>query len=394
MSNTPINVCLVSRYFYPRLAGGADRFRKYAPGLRDRGIHLRVVTVLEPGTTTQEVVDGIPVHRVSMDKDVLDVNAMLIRKAMVSFQEQKRWPEILHFLNHSIRGVPDVWRAKFLGIPCLITFTMMPAEHQWIRKKLKNLIYQWIRCHPFDRIITSSTVMSKRVRKLHYPARCLEIIPHGVDIKRFRPVSSLLERNMIREQLGWGFDDEIVLFVGRIIPRKGVDLLLSAWPDILRQRPKAKLVLIGPRQKNMPTFQSFNNKIDELILNIIPSERMMFAGIVKNVEAYMQAADVFVLPSRREGMSNVAAEAMATGLPCILTPHDGLPAEFGKPGREFLLVPRHTDALAANILEVLEDNDFRRKIGRAARNWVERRLNIENSLDKYSDIYRELSAMR
>ncbi len=389
-----IDVCLVTKYFYPSLAGGADRFRNYAPGLRERGVLLRVVTVLEPGTATQEVVDGIPVHRVSMDKDVQDVGALLLRKAMKSFQEHNRWPEILHFLSHSIRGVPDVWRAKFLGIPCMITFTMMPTEHQGIGNKLKNLVFQWIRCHPFDRIITSSTVMAQRVRKLRYPARYLEIIPHGVDIKRFRPVSSLLERNRIREQLGWGLDDEIVLFVGGILPRKGVDLLLSAWLNVIRQRPNAKLVLIGPRHKNMPTLQSFNNRIDELLLNVIPSERMMFAGIVKNVEAYMQAADVFVLPSRREGMSNAVAEAMATGLPCILTPHDGLPAEFGQPGREYLLVPHNSDALAATMLEVMESNNCRGEIGRAARIWVERHLDVEKSLDRYAITYRELTAKR
>ena len=91
-------------------------------------------------------------------------------------------------------------------------------------------------------------------------------------------------------------------------------------------------------------------------------------------------------------MPNAVLEAMACGVPCVLTPFEGLSAELGEPGREFLLAAHDSDALAATVLEVLESADQRQKVGQAARSWVERHLDLEVSLDRYAQLYRRLAA--
>lgn len=396
----PVDVCLVVKYFHPILAGAAERFRRYAPGLRGRGIHLQVSTIQPDGAAAHEMLGDVPVHRLPLDVDPRDMSAALLKRTLERFRETGQWPDVLHLLNHSLRGIPYVWYARLLGIPCVISSTMVPTEQQAPRQRPKTLIYQKLKFWPFNCIITSSVVMTQRLVKQGVSAKRMQIIPNGVDNQRFRPTRSLREREEIRRQLGLGLGDEVILFVGFVSPRKGVDLLIAAWPEIIRRRPQARLLLVGPRCEGpTPTLspvssdQAFIDKIDQMIMRSSSPERVVFTGEVSNVEAYMQAADVFVLPSRREGMGNVVAEAMATGLPCVLTPYEGLPAEFGKPGREFLLASPDSDTLATTILEVLESKDRRNRIGQAARNWVERHLDVEMSLDRYAQIYRGLAAM-
>ncbi|GER80059.1 glycosyltransferase family 1 protein [Candidatus Denitrolinea symbiosum] len=119
-------------------------------------------------------------------------------------------------------------------------------------------------------------------------------------------------------------------------------------------------------------------------------ERIKFTGEVENVEDYLCIADVFVLPSRLEGFANVVAEAMASGLPCILTPYQGLPEEFGNPGQEYILGSYDPDDLAESIVLLLENQSKRDVIGRAARNWVEKNLDVEKSIDSFELLYRRL----
>jgi glycosyltransferase involved in cell wall biosynthesis len=107
-----------------------------------------------------------------------------------------------------------------------------------------------------------------------------------------------------------------------------------------------------------------------MAVNSPKPERITFTGKIENVEDYLRAADVFVLPSRREGFANVVAEAMASGLPCVLTPYQGLPEEFGIPGQEFLLSSYEPEKLAASIVMPLEDQSMRTSLGLAARSWA------------------------
>ena len=113
---------------------------------------------------------------------------------------------------------------------------------------------------------------------------------------------------------------------------------------------------------------------------------------MRNVETYLRASDIFVFPSQREGMPNVVLEAMATGLPVLLTPFVGLAADFGQAGREYLLAPREAQAVAANLADLLENDGLRLTLGQQARNWVREHLSIETSLDRYAALYYELAA--
>ena len=135
----------------------------------------------------------------------------------------------------------------------------------------------------------------------------------------------------------------------------------------------------------------FHDRIARLVAQAPKPDRIVFTGKVTNVEEYLRAADLFVFPSSREGMPNVVLEAMATRLPCILTPFQGLPAEFGQLGRHYRLVPRTPEALAAAIRDCLENRDAAEQMGEDAHTWAVQNLDVETSLDKYARLYHELA---
>lgn len=395
-----INVCLVTLYYYPVLSGATERFRRYAPKLLQRGIRLQVMTLQGENTPLHEVFEGIEIERFPLGPSAGDPSAALLQQVEKRWKEASRYPEILQIISHSLQGTPAVWRARWRGIACLNTITMSPFEVSTFAERLKIWVYQWLRQLPFHYLVTSSGVVSRSIEKQGVSKKRIAVIHNGVDIQRFKPVASLEARNQIRAELGLSEEDEIILFIGFISFRKGVDLLLKAWPEIIDRRPMARLLLVGPRRnpslgikKNgeLDADELFAEMINTLAANAPRPERITFTGEVENIEDYLKTADVFVLPSRLEGFANVVAEAMASGLPCVLMPYQGLPEELGRPGREFLLSAYEPEKLAASIVMPLEDQNLRTSLGLAARSWAEKNLDVEKSIDAFAQLYRQLA---
>jgi glycosyltransferase involved in cell wall biosynthesis len=222
----------------------------------------------------------------------------------------------------------------------------------------------------------------------------MEFISNGVDLPRFRPARDAAERRAARQSLG--VSDErrkIITTVGAVHPRKGSDLLLEAWSHLAGRFPEAHVFIVGLRKDlTYPKLADFRERIQHLCSASGAPERIHFPGLVRNVETYLRASDIFVFPSQREGMPNVVLEAMATGLPVLLTPFVGLAEDFGQAGRDYILAPREAQAVAANLAALLEDEALRSELGERARNWVRDHLSIETSLDRYAALYYELAA--
>jgi len=276
----------------------------------------------------------------------------------------------------------------------------MPLETHSKTEQLKDILHHWLRYLPFNLVITNNQVMANKMTHLGISSKRIVNIPNGVDLSRFHPVSSPGEKAAIRQKLGLGVGEEIILFVGYIAPRKGVDLLVKAWSEIARMRPKAHLVLVGPYpQKTQEELvgrnaTSFFAKIERTIQESPAPERVSFIGEVDDVESYMRAADVFVFPTRQEGSPNALMEAMATGLPCVITPFNGFSNELGESGREFLLALFNPESIAENVNHILSNQVQGQNLGQAARRFTESYCDVERSLDRYADIYKRIAMRR
>lgn len=141
-------------------------------------------------------------------------------------------------------------------------------------------------------------------------------IPNGVDCTRFSPASSST-RHSLRDKLEIGHRFTI-LFVGEVVPRKQPDLLIRALRQLLDLNVDCQLVLVGPSPD-----ADYSAELHKLVHELQVGNSVIRREFTADVSDYYKVADVFALPSRNEGMSNALLEAMASGLPSIVTPVSG-----------------------------------------------------------------------
>jgi len=198
-----------------------------------------------------------------------------------------------------------------------------------------------------DYIILESEFTRETFLTRGFPASKLVLLPRGVDTARFRPPDRPRPHRPFR-----------VVFVGPVGVRKGARHLLDAWSKLkLRD---AELVLLGSIQADL-------RAVAERFAAADPTIR--FVGFVKDCLRFYLDSSVFVLPSLSEGSAKTTYEAMACGLPVIVTPNAGSVARDGEDG--FLVPPRDSEALQQKLLALYEDPQMREEMGRSARRRIE-----------------------
>jgi glycosyltransferase involved in cell wall biosynthesis len=290
------------------------------------------------------------------------------------------------------RSIPWLMRLRAMDIPLVYAVSIAPTNKS--RKPQKRIMWgSKLRrlYNQLDCIVTNNTPLRDMVEALGVTTR-IEVIPNGIDLGRFRPDRDQRERHAIRQSLGIGVADQVICAVGAVIPRKGSDLLLEAWARVVRRHPNTHVVFVGPQtHMEQAKLVDFRRRIEDLIRASGLPGHVHFTGVVDNPEAYLQASDLLVLASEREGMPNSVLEAMATSLPVVVTPYRGISGDIGVPGRHYLLSEPNADALARRIEELLEDPGRRLELGGRARQWLEQTMGLDRSVDRYADLYRELA---
>lgn len=197
-----------------------------------------------------------------------------------------------------------------------------------------------------------------------------KLILNGVDVEAFRFNES--KRQVIRKKLGWQ-DSFLIGHVGHLASVKNQNFLLELMPEILKQQPNARLLMLGEGEDRA----KLEDKIRELGLE----EKVLMPGNVTNVSDYLSAMDVFVFPSLYEGMPLSVLEVQANGLPCVIS--------TGVPKDVFLTDLIHPFALADDkknwidkILSVKRSNP-----NAYALRMEETGFGLQGSMDKVYQIY-------
>jgi phosphatidylinositol alpha-1,6-mannosyltransferase len=200
-------------------------------------------------------------------------------------------------------------------------------------------------------------------------ARMLRLAP-GVDATRFRPDPAAGQ--VIRERHGLT-GRPVVVCVSRLVPRKGQDTLIKAWPEVTKKVPGAALVVVGGGP-HLATLRRLSERI-----GVAP--HITFTGPVPADElpAHYAAGDVFAMPCRTrrggldvEGLGIVYLEASAAGLPVIGGDSGGAPDAISEGESGYVVPGRDVAALAARVSELLSDPSKARAMGEKGRAWVER----------------------
>jgi len=283
-----------------------------------------------------------------------------------------------HFATDGVRGLT---LAEALGVPLITSlrgYDVNLSNAALLRSGRLSWMNYVLRERALRRrgtlFLAVSEALRRRAIARGYPAERTRTHYNGVDLQRFRP--------------GPGGPDTI-LFVGRLVEKKGVETLLEAFAIARRDRPEASLVVIG----DGPLRPRLERLAGE-------SVRFLGAQPPEAVGEWMRRATLLAVPSvtardgDAEGLPNVVVEAAASALPVVGTAHSGIPEAIVEGETGFIIPERDAGALAARLAAILGDPDLRARMGAAARAMAERRFDFVRQMRRLEEIYDQVRAGR
>lgn len=207
----------------------------------------------------------------------------------------------------------------------------------------------------------------------------------GVELAHYNPEEfSSAFRKGFRDELGIPIDAEVIGFLGRVVPRKGIAELLDAWRSIREKYPNTYLLIAGPLEDAQPL------KIKD-VETIQSDPRIIFTGKVEDTAKYYLVMDIFTLPAHWEGFGNVLVEAASMGLPVVTTNGTGT-RDAAEDGYNSLVIPvKDSTALVTAISKYLDNKTLRVEHGRNGREWAsrfERKVILRHLSEFYESLLR------
>jgi L-malate glycosyltransferase len=375
----PLRVCYVVSYFHPFASGAEGQALAQGLELVRRGHVVHVVTRDVPGyPILDEDYHGIFIHRWVRTRSVGPLFGLsFVASVLRALHRLRAEIDLIHTHQGLWEAVATgLARQRLRRVPTLV----QPASSGYFgeadelrRTRGSQLLQRLILANTAFAAISAD--IEQQWLALGVPAGRMVRTASGVDTSRFRPGASAIEAELLPRPR--------VVFTGRLHPQKNIPLLLEAWKDVARRSP-ANLILVGPGNERQ--------NLESLAGSLGIADRVQFTGGVDDPSEYLRAADLFVLPSVSEGMSNSLLEAMATALPCIASRIAGN-TDLIADGRTGRLVDRPEAATwSATILELLEAQQSARQLGLAARQRIDEEFALPVVVDRYVDLYRRMIA--
>ncbi|HEU5012552.1 MAG TPA: glycosyltransferase family 4 protein [Roseiflexaceae bacterium] len=370
-------VAMISSVFFPSIGGAQTVILDVGRKLQERGVPVLVVTRHYQGLARYEEVGGLPTYRVGRGDSNKAVAALsFIQGAVQVLAQQQHRYNVLH-CHQMISPMTIGLMAKALVRKPLVVMPHRSGDIGDIgiltqRRPVTGRVRLAAARQQTDAFVCISKAIHDELRGIGVPESKLWDIVNGVDMQRFQP-GTAEQRATLRQQLGLP-GGPLAIFTGRLVPEKGIDVLLRAWPAVLQHVPDASVVLVGAGEQRA--------QLEALARQQGIESQVVFAGGSDDVAPFLRAADAFVLPSYAEGLPVALLEAMACGLPCVGTAIDGTRnvIEDGVSGR---LVPAgDAAALGRGLVEALASS--------AAQEWglhARQKVSRDYSLDAVADAY-------
>ena len=363
-----LRVFMLSWEYPPRIIGGLSRHVEgLSRALADTGHEVHVVTLDFPGAPYEEEHGSLYIHRVAVDIPtptfhtwVLLFNHFFEKRAG---QLARRYgaPDIIH--THDWLTVSGGVAAKhLLRVPLVMTFHSTEASRSSHSPSPESAMVEgleWWGSFEAARVIAVSGWMkSEVVSMFKTPTSKVADIPNAVDPLKFEgPVDT----RAIREKWGVKEGERLITAVGRFTSQKGFDDLIRAYPAIKRSIPASRLLLIGDGY--------MRGELESLAERVQVKENTTFAGFVSDAELVgaLRSSDVVAVPSRFEPFGIIALEAMASGVPVVVSRVGGL-AEIVEDTVDGLEVePNSPSSIAEATVKVLSDRELASRLAQKGR---------------------------
>jgi glycosyltransferase involved in cell wall biosynthesis len=343
-----------------------------ARGLRERGISVLVVTITTVGLNAAGGADLIRIE-IRGRHTLLHIFPRLLA---ILARERSKY-SIIHCPTFSYLSGLAVLAGRILRRPTLLRVATENDVREFAegRHWKYRLFFRLLR--GAAGVIAPSAAIRDELLRAGFSRERIVCFANAVDVNRFRPVTAE-ERAQAKGALGLAKDTAVIGTVARLVQRKGIDVLLRAF-GILCSRHRAHLVVVG----DGPLGEELRALAHQLRIE----DAVSWLGFQADPIKWLQAMDVFALPSRLEGSPNAILEAMAMGLPIVATAIGGV-VDLLKEGKNGLLMPPDDpDALAKALDRLLASTSLRADLGCCARNRAVEIFSLSDNISRLTDLY-------
>ncbi|HEX8974723.1 MAG TPA: glycosyltransferase family 4 protein [Patescibacteria group bacterium] len=381
---------LFFNYEFPPLGGGAGNasfymLREYA---KMPGVEVDFVTSsIDEQYQELKMGENITIHRLPIGKNNTNIHFQsqkdLLKYSWVAYKFSKQLVKKNNYdLTHSFFSVPcgylslRLW--KKYKIPYIVSLrgSDVPGYSERFKAIYGLLTPIILKVWNNAEFVIANSEGFKELALKSKPKKEIGVICNGIDTHEFYPDESARNEKEIA-----------IICTSRITPRKGIRLLVQAFDILSKRYDNLKLVLVGGGDEK--------ESLENLVRSMGIEKKVQFCGVVPHEEiaAYYRKANVFVLPSFNEGMSNTMLEAVASGLPILATDTGGTRelVEEGKNG--FILKMGDYNDIAEKLEKLIQDPDLRNKMGAESRKRAEK-MSWENVAKEYVDLYQQTINLR
>lgn len=383
---------MVTGAYFPEISGAGLQCRQLVRALATSVDFSVLTTTTDPDLPECDERDGVPVYRVFIDPHRWrSKTRAALRMTRIVVRERRRY-SIVHLHGFSRKSMLLVVLGLLMRKRIAIKLTSVGHDDPIAMRARGRLTY-W--CYSRADVFFG---VSPRLERLYgasgLPRTKFRLIPNGVDLQRFQPASSS-ERRDLRRELSLPVDSPIVLFVGFFSSEKCPDVLFDAWARLAAAGDASSVVVFvgATRGVYYELDERLARDIRERGARLGLAHRMFFVESTPAIEKYHRAADIFVLPSVREGLPGALLEAMACGTACVATRLAGVTDTLIEDGATGILVePRDVAGLETTLEALVSDPEHARMMGARARDHVARGYAMSVVAAQYLTSYQELAS--
>ena len=386
-SKEKIKVLMITGVYYPEINGAVLQCMQLIRNMAE-SISFSVLTgTNNKSSDGSDYVEDVLVTRMLMSKWRMFEYIMGAVRFFICLKSMLKKTDLVHIHGFSKRNAIVIVISRMCNKKVILKMTSFGHDDPLSIKK--NFFTFWPLfkcCHAY---IGLSPAFFKSYRIAGLPESKYNFIPNSVDLEKFLPIT-VVEKNKLKYKYGFSETDRIVLFVGHFSPEKRPMLAYEAWLLLHEKNSNVKIIFIGHTKGFFEVDDEIIEAIRHNAINLGVLSSIHFVENTFHVDEYMKMADVFVLPSTREGLPNVLLEAMACALPCFVTNLPGVTDWLVDDEKTGILL--HSDIpanWAEKIMPYVTEPTKQNQLGCEARRFVENNFSCALTSLAVADLYRK-----
>jgi glycosyltransferase involved in cell wall biosynthesis len=355
--------------------GGAQRYVFDLARYAKKAGHEVAVVVGEGGALTEKLKNhGVRVIQIeTMGRDISPLNDIRSFLKLLEILDAEK-PDVFHTNSSKMGGIGGL-AGRIMGVKKII-FT----SHGWAFneprpawQKIPIKFLAWLTLLLCHKTICVSEKTREQVQGFPFVRNKLVVVRNSIES------FDLLPKSEARKSLGIPEDPNFVVgTLAELHPIKGLDILIEAWEKFVKKH-NAQLVILGEGEARAD--------LEELAEVLGVKDSIIFKGYVEDAKKYLNAFDIFVLPSRSENLPYALLEAGLSGLPVIATNVGGIP-EIVETGTSGVLVdPEEPDTLFSTLILLAENKDLRKRLGEKLRENILKNFSLKRMAGKTLEVY-------